>query len=267
MAAAEQYLKILIYGPSGRGKTYFLGTALEVPELLPCLLIDTEGGLRTIRSAVRRISLKDIGKDVNPNQFDTITPNTWNEFHSIHQALRKSLAGPNPPYKTVMIDSLSEMNFTNLMEAVRFGIESDRRGSHDPILPDQRDYGRSNMQMRITLRSFVDLPCNLICTASSDEKVNADGTTSIELDFAGQLTDRIPRLFDIVGFLSLRTDPKGSWRVLSVGPRKNTFTKYRGEKGMPSDIEHPTMKSLIEKIEEIEGSPILSKLESIESTN
>ncbi len=43
-----KYLKLLVYGQPGSGKTYLAGTATKVPELSPVLFIDVEGGTKTL---------------------------------------------------------------------------------------------------------------------------------------------------------------------------------------------------------------------------
>jgi len=43
------WLNSLIYGDPGTGKTYFLGTAEDHPDTHPLLILDIDGGIKTLR--------------------------------------------------------------------------------------------------------------------------------------------------------------------------------------------------------------------------
>src|SRR5215831_9086210 len=97
---AFKYLKALIYGEPGAGKTYLFGTVEDMPdEFLPALLIDIDGGVATIRHRAR-IRTKRI--------------------HSIEnlQDLYKKIAAQSDYYKCIGVDNLSELQKIDMNEVM-----------------------------------------------------------------------------------------------------------------------------------------------------
>ena len=58
----EDAIKALWYAPPGHGKTTLLGTAVNDERVSPMLLLEFEGGTRSIQSKIRKIKLEELEK-------------------------------------------------------------------------------------------------------------------------------------------------------------------------------------------------------------
>ena len=135
------YLKILVYGDSGHGKTRFVGSGSEHPLLGDMLLIDIDGGTKTING--------------RPN-VDISAPITrTSEVEDILWKLAGRTEGYDK-YKTVILDSGTELAKINLKEITKPGA--------DPGMPE---YKKSYNALQYIIRQFRDLPMNVIITAQA----------------------------------------------------------------------------------------------------
>ncbi len=174
----------LFHGDPGAGKTWLLGTADEVPEMCPVLIIDTEGGTLTIRD----------------RNVDVVRVSSYEDIQKVVLFLRRD-AGKT--YRTVGVDSLTELQKLIMAEIVRaeYQLKPDR---HDPDIPEQRDWGKNSERVRKIVRAIRDLPVNAIFTTLSKE-VGDEGSSIREVKPAlpGQLANEIPGFIDVVGYLQV----------------------------------------------------------------
>ena len=247
----DLYLKLLIYSPPGHGKTSMLGTVIGDPRLSPMLLIDFEAGVQSIRSKCRQVKLDQLGK-VKPdlNKVDVVKVTTWDDFDLVHNFLAKGEHG----YKTVGLDSVSEMNYMNLQEAIEDGKLKDSR--HDPDVAEQRDYLRSATQMRRLIRCFRDLDLHTIFTCGSQEAQDPNTKLmQIRPALTGKLALEVPGLVDVVGYLAVSEseDKDGNAvvsRILLTQPTGKYMAKDRSEGGRLSPyLENPTLPKILDIIE------------------
>jgi phage nucleotide-binding protein len=198
-------VNLLLYGPPRVGKTVFAGSAGCDPRTAPVLVLDFESGASSLRGT--------------PGDVHVLAINTWEDYNEIYEYL---LNGEDVPYKTIVVDSISETHIFSLMGVVEKSVqESDRRQNDLQI--EQSDYGKSLLQMRKFLRSFRDLPYNIVFTAiSKTEMVPGEGWVQKPFLF-GQLADEVVGMFDVVAFLMHKDE------LESEGKRK------RSKKASPSN--------------------------------
>jgi len=223
------YLKILIYGDTGTGKTWLAGSAAAVEELRPVLYADFEDGVLSIRD-----------RDV-----DLLPVRDYNDLREMSALLQQ----PDPDdedslkYKTVVIDSLTELYQLNM--------EVQLRAEQRPqSVPELRDWLKCTQKMRRFLRHIRGLPIHFITTCQA--RIITDevtGAISRGPDLPGKLAGQVGHYFDIVGFLDASLDRGGETvtRSLQVQPYKRVIAKDRSgvfELG----IENPTMQKIYEEI-------------------
>jgi hypothetical protein len=138
--AASRHRNAILYGDSGSGKTWLMGTALECEETSPVLFIDVDSGMATLE-----------GKDI-----DVMRPRSWKDIQKIYEFLLND----NTYYKCVVIDSLSEVQRKFSMGAILGEIAEDADHYNDlgstPI-PTRQDWMKTSDQMRKLIRAFRDL--------------------------------------------------------------------------------------------------------------
>lgn len=150
---ADAWVKILVYGRNGAGKTRFAASGPD------CLIIDIhEQGTR---------SAKGSGAKVFPEPGSG--PITWADIGDIYWYLK---AG-NHPFKSVAIDTITAMN--RLCLSMVMGEAEDRDPNREIGAPDRRAYGRAGELMRSQLLAFRNLDMHVIFTAQ--ERVINDEDT------------------------------------------------------------------------------------------
>jgi hypothetical protein len=224
---SDLYQNWLIYGLSGAGKTVLAGSASIVPEMSPVLFVDIEGGIKSLRSFYPQVKV--------------VRVRTFKEL----QRLAKAIASGSLPYKTLIIDSLSEaqkMSMQLIMaEAYRENPEI------DPDIPRMRDWGKNIEQIRRFVRQMRDLPINTIFTALSVEDKDNKNRTTNRVALPGKLSNEIPGFFDQVGFLYIKQKGEDSVRYLLTSQTETTMAKDRSTK-LPKTIESPTMQEIFNLI-------------------
>lgn len=232
----QAYLKALIYGPNGHGKTHFLGTAQDDPRTFPMLLLNFEGGTKTL-----------VGLDI-----DIATITSWQDYNEVYSALVKgnlqSELFPGEPIRSIGIDSISETHVFALLSL----LEAEKAGRKDQDLLEMRDYGRASIQLRRLLRHFRDLPMHVFFTALSKDDVEPRVGTIKKPALSGQMAEEVPGMMDVVGYLALTQDEEGkSVRALILGGEAKFRTKARSSWGVaaPDLIEpDPTVSMLMDAL-------------------
>jgi len=213
-------LNVLIYGDAGVGKTYLLATAPA-----PVLVLDVEGGTLTL-----------MGKDV-----DIVKVESPDDIRCALKELKK-----NGKYKTVCFDSITETYKCFMDEVIKKNPNIARAYSDQPSLSD---YGRVSELMRRTIRSFRDLPVNLIMTALvQDLKDEKDGSITRLPSLPGKLAYEVSGYMDIVGYMfaNEEKDTGETKRSVLIQPRGTVIAKDRS--GKLGNIVEPDVSKWIKTI-------------------
>ena len=234
-SAANPHLNMLIYGSYGAGKTLLAGSATEVPEMRKVLALDIEGGTFTLKHTYPDVDVVRIGN--------------WNEMAGIYKELKAGLA---KEYNTCLVDSLTEAQYFNMAEIMRQLVEG--KPDRNPDVPDLREWGINQTQIKRFIRAFRDLPITVIMTALMQEKKNPQ-TSAVKKgpDLPGKLSYQVPALFDEVFYLYVKTltfqqlgeegDGKREARLLLTGDTENAAGKDRSGK-LPKIMVEPSMQKL-----------------------
>jgi len=242
----------------GHGKTTLIGSAVSDdgkgdPRLLPMLLLDFEGGSEAIESKVEEISVSDLGKVPPPdNKIHVVRVKKWDDYEQAYDFLLNN----TEVYKTVAVDSLTEVNYLVLDTIV--GEELKKNGRRDPDVPQQQDYMRGAVWMRRLVRMFRDLPMNVIMTALPIEIQDPISKEMILTpSLIGKLASELPAQMTIVGYLALVEPPQKpnqmrqeAVRELFVKPVGNFHVKDRSERGkLGESVVNPTLPKIMNLLE------------------
>lgn len=150
-------MKILLYGPQGAGKTVFCSTLNDHPLLGPALFANIEGGLISVAGR-GDVEAEDISSTKDLEQLLWKIANRDSEFAK---------------YRSLVIDSASELQTLNLQEVTMKAIQRDlqkygakaKRTLEDIDEIWQDDYGTSTAMLRRIFRMAKSLPITVIFTA------------------------------------------------------------------------------------------------------
>lgn len=220
-----EYLKMLIFGESGAGKTTVLGTAQDSELSSPVLLIDVEGG-STVLSDKPKVDVKQI--------------RSTDGVQKIADILHK-----HPKYyKTVQLDSLTDFREINMSEVMHEQYNK-KPETTDLYVPSPREWGKSGAQIKEILRYLKDLPCHVVVTTlMEDKKDEKTGKITTEPMLPGQLRKHVPGFFDVVGYL--RVMPDGT-RTMQFKKTERMMCKDR-TKALPDLMPNPTIPEIWETI-------------------
>ena len=200
----DKGLNLLLYGPSGVGKTYFAGTASTAGEKV--LVLNCESGCLSLA----------------PFNVETIDIYSLKDARAVY----KYLANDEHDYTFIMVDSLSELQ-VGLIESI---------GDGKPLTTQQ--WGQVAMDTRNLIRAFVALPMS-VCFVCQDKEVQDGDHVLLRPDLSGQVGKRITRYFDLVGYSHINDTPEGHEYLIGFVPKSDrVMAKDRtGKLGsvMPSD--------------------------------
>ena len=248
---AQGKLRCLFYGPTGVGKTHLCATALNVPELCPILFVDTDGGLPTIR-------------DIAMRHKDKIKILRLEDALDDRRLQAAIFTNPGDRFKTVILDSLNEY-YAFQMD---MHLEAEGRAGQAPY---RQDYGTLYSSMMGFIRDVKNKSkVHFIATAS--ESYLEDGMTGalhISPGFVGKLSEQIPNLFHIVGYLTVEivatqsgqlSSAEWTLQLLPYGKVKAKARLSREE--VLASIKDPTMHKIFQLVQE--GVASESKTEAVE---
>ena len=210
-AAQDTGLKVLVYGASGVGKTTLCATTGEPGKTL---VLSAEAGLLSIASS-----------DVDTMRIDSI---------SDLRAAHKYLAAMDHGYTWVCLDSLSE---------IAEQVLSDGKEDKKNLL---QAYGEMADQLVKLVKSFRDLPVNVVMTCKGKAK-DDEGKQVWAPSLPGQrLADELPFLFDEVFCLVAAVRDGEVRRALRTTSDGKYLAKDRS--GRLSEWEQPNLANILAKI-------------------
>lgn len=215
------FINTIIYGDTGAGKTYLLGTALDYEPTSPFLILDVDGGSKTLR-----------GKGV-----DMVRPSSWKEIQDIYNFFRHD----NHYYRALGIDSLTELQKKYSLGAILGDLKDvdDYADLGSTVVPTRQDWLKTGDQMRKFLRAFKWLSyikdggdrihVFMTCLERIDEKRNIIGPS-----FSGQLVSESGAYVDVLArlaCLSVEEEGEGG-NAVTVNKRHLLVDSYTNEDGV-----------------------------------
>lgn len=231
-----RYLNIMVHSPGGHGKTTFCATACDDPRTSPVLFLGFEGGC----------SIRLAGKD--PSKFTLREIRSIKEFNDLYEYLK---AG-NHPYKSVVIDSTTEVQKLGLFEFV-YGTESVSKAFKGDVLniktAEIQHWGKSMNQMAMLFRFFRDLPIHSFFTSLTQNlKDETTGKITRTVALPGKQADEIPGIPDIVAYLAVApTQQDPLKRVMVFQPDGKLVAKDRTD-ALGTVMEYPTVSKVLDAV-------------------
>ncbi|PWA11098.1 hypothetical protein DCC39_10390 [Pueribacillus theae] len=188
-------LKILIYGPSGVGKTTFYDGIKDA------LILDVEDGTTSLQKKA----------EMRKNGTRIFQLESWEDLQGIFQLIQQGELS----FTNIVLDSVTEIQ--ELCKDHVLATQDRRRVS--PETPSQQDYGVISERMRRMLRNFRSLDSNIIYIARERYlKDESTGEERVRPDVSGKLQDDLPGAMDIVGYMvskggdrKIGFDLEGKW--------------------------------------------------------
>jgi AAA domain len=228
--AEDKGWKILVYGDSGSGKTYFAGTFPDP------LFLDLEDGMRSLLPLKRNI------KRYPKSPAQQIT--TLDEVKAFYQLVRK-IKPEDAPFKTIVIDSLNELQILVLDNSIK---TTNTQRIYDDQ-PTQGDYGKLARDMQNLVRLFIKLPYNIIFIAGCKEREFPED--KLLPMFLGKKTGPdVRRIIEQIGYCYTKQAAKDqpAEHVIAFGDTPSYIAKDRtGKLARPIRNTYESMMSVINK--------------------
>ncbi len=216
------YVKMLVYGASGVGKTYLCCTAPD------CLVLLTEP---SVADATLRAFARDRG--VHVPVWDV---SSGDELDAAYEYL----AGGRHPFKTVVVDGLTDINQRVKRAVIQASIERARKRGreHDPDTLEEGDWGRVMERMSHIIQLFRDLPMHVVMTALAVDVRNE--SRRVPFLQPRSVAERVPAYFNCVAYLTAYEANGVVVRKLYTEGSEAFLAKNPG-KALPTVVENPDL--------------------------
>ena len=206
-------VKFLVYGESGVGKTVFSSTWPN-----PAFL-DIDKGMASIKKEVYRFRI-----------------DYWEDLLEATDFL----ANERHPFKTVVMDSLNELQYLSMRNVIST-YKSIRR-AYDS-LPGIGDYGKMIDDVEKMVRFIRSFPMNVVFISQVAERKYE--TDPVQPQLTGKTSARnFSRMMDVVGYLDKKDSAEGAKTRIMVFDAVNYVTKDRSAT-LPVMVENPTYETLL----------------------
>jgi len=260
---SEQYIKLLVYGDPGVGKTTLAASAVDVPQMGDIIYIDAERSEMAIDDNSRVLDAENIDR-VRVNSFNAVAQ--VQEFLKAHCAARdrndieklKSLEakakGVTPAdideprrYRTAIIDSISEVNEFCMYQLLK--LSTDMKLDVDEMeVAEWGEFRKSNQMMQLVTRAYRDLPMNVIFVAGAQYTQDELKRKFFAPNMTGKLANQVQGFMDVVGYMVTGKVAEGAVeapRRLWVQPVGNFMAKNRRSMYREAYFNDPTMGSIM----------------------
>lgn len=251
----ERYLKMLVYGNFGVGKTYLAGTSAEVDSMKDVLIINAEAGDLSLEAfeGIDSITIRDFRALGRINEYlkqhctarDAGDTKRLKELEANVRGVDIKDIDTPKEYHTVILDSLTEIEAYCMNQLL--GITDTTRLDEEAQSAEWSEYKKNHTMMQRVVRAFRDLPMHVIFTASEQFQQDENKKYRYSPDLTGKLSKKIQGFMDMVGYLAIGKDGDKTIRRLYVTPSptskydaKHRYHAFKGDYFL-----EPTIKSIL----------------------
>jgi AAA domain-containing protein len=217
------------------GKTVLAGTAMDHMVTRPCLYLDVDGGVTTVRERadldVRQVRSMDEARQI---------------FNDLYEAVDWEAKEPTLPFGSIVVDTLSELAKLDMRETMA-NTPAVKEGRQDKYVPSQREYLINGERVREIVRAYRDLPCHVFFMCHSGDARDNTNAQIFFPQFTGKLRHEIAGFLDIVGYMTAEVQDGETKRFLQVTKTKRVSAKDRTNK-LGGMVENPTIPSMFDMI-------------------
>ena len=252
----KKYIKMLVYGDFGVGKTFFVGTAQDVKEMQNVLNIDAEGGNKVlaVRGDIPSIRVKKFSELSAIFEYlrahclfrDTNNTEMLKASEAYFRGIDvKEIKKPRI-YNTVMVDSISEVARYCMYDLL--GIDIDKVKLDDQLAqPEYKEWNSLMEKIRLLIRKFRDLPMHTFFVASRQWDKDEQNRQLFTPNVQGKLANEIQGFMDHVGYYTLeKNEANEVHRFLILQPGRTYQAKNRFSKFTGVYIQDPIMEDIYE---------------------
>jgi len=248
---SEKYLKMLIYGDYGAGKTTLAATALDVPEMNDLLFINAESGDLSLPKGMDKVDVKDYA--TLARVFEFLRAHTRyrdagdiKRMTDLEARLRGEPVSEPKVYHTVIVDSLTEVQTYLMYQLLNLDIDNWALDV-TPESPEYKEWGQSSEMIQLLVRTFRDLPMHVIFVCSAQEVSDDRNRLLKRPNLPGKLAGKVQGFLDVVGYLDTAPDKDGNViRRLWMQPGTRLFQAKHRFRNHPDlkYIDNPTLSDL-----------------------
>jgi hypothetical protein len=234
---------IAIYGRPGSGKTDLAASLADCKYAVPVLYLNVEGGAWVFahRSDIQIVDITE-----------------WKDFSTI---LIRLYQAPELPFKTVIVDNVSELQAINVMNIVN---QRGTAGINGTGMPTQANWGASTAQMLNSIRLCKNMAekfgINFIFNVWEDARKDSVTNQIVKsgIGFTPALARSFPGIVDIVGHLTVKDDPPNYTRILNFAANPHSDAKFRRNRQevgqqIPLTIAYRTQQPLVDVMNTLIG--------------
>ena len=264
---ADRWIKMLVYGGYGAGKTRLCGTAAAVPHMRDILLLNCEAGDLTITTEIEALS------EADKKFIDTVRISNYRTLARVHEFLKvhcmyrdmpkeegepklKELelrlfpnadpAAPARRYQTVILDSMTEAETFSMYSLL--SISENTRLDDETQAPEWAEYKKNNSSLLRLARALRDLPMNLLITAAASYVQNEQKQFIYQPALTGKLAKQVQGFMDVVGFLHVTSEDGQRVHRMLAHPTPRVDAKCRFSNFRKPHWDNPTMHSILTSV-------------------
>lgn len=264
--AEERFIKMLVYGDFGTGKTTLAASAVDVPFMNDVLFVDAESGEMTldendrIKNAgdIDRIRITDFNMVAHVQEYLKAHCNARdrNDVAVLRRLQAKAWGVPESEikevrrYRTVIIDSLTEINEFCMYQLLH--LATDMKLDIDKMdVAEWPEFRKNNQMMQLLMRAYRDLPMNVIFVTSMQYTQDELKKKFFAPNITGKLAGQVQGFMDVVGYLQTGKVAEGkdeAPRRLYIQPVGNFNAKNRRSSYKKAYIDNPTMFTVMSSL-------------------